>query len=131
MNRFSLHLWELYSYVMLLQARYRIAGEERQRENMWVCGNADICQEIDNSNKLVAKHSNRLPNGTIVHSNPRLRTKHRISPRCNGCTCVRGCDVRAIQCTYYLLAGILRTDGELLITDRFAILFRLLIIKSY
>jgi len=34
-------------------------------------GNADICQEIDNSNKLVAKHSNRLPNGTIAHSNPR------------------------------------------------------------
>jgi len=107
-----------------------MAGEERQRENMWVCGNADICQEIDNSNKLVAKHSNRLPNGTIVHSNPRLRTKHRISPRCNGCTCVCGCDVRAIQCVYYLLAGILRTDGEL-ITDRFAILFRLLIVKSY
>lgn len=30
------------------------------------CGNADICQEIDNSNKLVAKRSNSLPNGTIL-----------------------------------------------------------------
>lgn len=29
-------------------------------------GNADICQEIDNSNKLVAKRSNSLPNGTIL-----------------------------------------------------------------
>lgn len=98
----------------------RMAGEERQRENMWVRGNADICQEIDNSNKLVAKHSNRLPNGTIVHSNPRLRIKHRISPRCNGCTRFRGSDVRAraIQCVYYLLAGILRTGK--LITDPFA-----------
>jgi len=119
-NRFSLHLRQTCSYAMLLQTRYRgwrMAGEERQRENAWVCGNVDICQEIDNSNKLVAKHSNRLPNGTIVHSNPRLRTKHRTSPPMP--TVVHGSDVRAraIQCAYYLLDSPRTSE---LITDRFA-----------
>lgn len=71
-GKFGLHLWQGRNIARCYCGRgYR---EQRmtwgRRERTWVRGNADICQEIDNSNKLVAKHSNRLPNGTIAHSNP-------------------------------------------------------------
>lgn len=42
--------------------RKKRKGRVREIWNM----SADICQEIDNSNKLVAKRSNSLPNGTIL-----------------------------------------------------------------
>lgn len=60
-------------------------------------GNADICQEIDNSNKLVAKRSNSLPNGTILPLLPAANRKRStvrplFSTPCwhvRGCTCTR------------------------------------------
>lgn len=131
-RRFRLHLRQT-DYLQLRNATagatQRMAGGgERQRENMWVRGNADICQEIDNSNKLVAKHSNRLPNGTSVHSNPRLRTKHRIfppplplpPPLAPMQRLVHGsAGVMGEHASDYLLAGTLRT-GELITVRRFA-----------
>lgn len=104
---------------------------KNDRGRIWVRGNADICQEIDNSNKLVAKHSNRLPNGTIVHSNPRLRTKHRISPRCNGCTCVRESDASTSDTMHIACSLVFSAPANWLQTDLLdEILFQLLFIKS-
>lgn len=112
-------------------ATQRMAGGENdgERENMWARGNADICQEIDNSNKLVAKHSNRLPNGTSVHSTPRLRTKHRIFPLpppssparagATACTRVRGSDGRARE-RYNARITCSPVPSELITVRRFA-----------
>lgn len=124
--------------------RYSRYMDAENKEYSWgrtegergLCGNADICQEIDNSNKLIAKHSNRLPNGTIAHSNPRHRAKHRISSpldtqrRIYVCRLAGVMRARPIQCAYYLSAGILCignwTDYERIC---WTILFRL-VIKS-
>lgn len=51
-------------------------GQKGKRDMKYGYGNADICQEIDNSNKLVAKRSNSLPNGTIL---PLLPAANRTS----------------------------------------------------
>lgn len=55
------------------------------------CGNADICQEIDNSNKLVAKRSNSLPNGTILPLLPMANQTicARTDARARARTCVQ------------------------------------------
>lgn len=109
------------------EGRRVIRGMRREEgRKTWVRGNTDICQEIDNSNKLVAKHSNRLPNGTIAHSNPRLWAKHRISlPRQNDCTYVRGSDASTTDTIHILLVHLYSphrwTDYERIC---WAILFR-------
>lgn len=80
-------------------------GERRGRGRTREHGNADICQEIDNSNKLVAKHSNRLPNGTIAHSTPGCEP-NTAYPRRNGCTYVRGNDTSTTDTMRVLLVRV-------------------------
>lgn len=63
-------------------------GQKGKRDMKYGYGNADICQEIDNSNKLVAKRSNSLPNGTIL---PLLPAANRTSTYVGSLFWMRGC----------------------------------------
>lgn len=80
-------------------------------------GDADICQEIGNSNKLVAKRSNSLPNGTVSPGGKPVGLV-------NACACAYGAasctDITAAHCQYKISALLRHTIHRELIMNKFS-----------
>lgn len=99
-NGFGIFYRNRIDYSVIVEQRLkRIKKKKRakgrsKRDMKYEHGNADICQEIDNSNKLVAKRSNSLPNGTILPLLPaanRTMYRHRSTTANAWCVCVYVC----------------------------------------